>query len=134
MPLIIEHIDKIARDKQRDVIFIEFDREVYPSYDYEKYEECIKLLEWLESHDIAYRSCGPIAREDGWESYRGELYLDIPFDRENEKYQLICEHMDNPDGSFKIQGVNSWIFPLEVALKNKHHDEEGFWDKWAENF
>jgi hypothetical protein len=75
-----------------------------------------------------------IAREDGWESYRGQLYLDVPIDDTNEKYQLICNHMDNPDGTFKIPGVESWIFPLEKALENKHHDEPGFWDRWAENF
>jgi hypothetical protein len=42
--------------------------------------------------------------------------------------------MDNPDGTFKIPGVEPWIFPLEKALENKHHDEPGFWDRWAENF
>jgi len=58
----------------------------------------------------------------------------VPIDESNEQYQLLCEHMDNPDGSFKIPGVESWIFPLKEALKNKHHDAPGFWDKWAENF
>jgi hypothetical protein len=34
--------------------------------------------------------------------------------------------MDNPDGTFKIPGVESWILSLEKALENKHHDEPGF--------
>ena len=134
MSQIIEHIDKIARDKNRDVIYISFDRDILSSYEYEEYKERKDLLIWLNKHEIAYEECGPIASENGWESYRGQLFLDVEIDDTNEKYQLICEHMDNPDGSFKISGVESWIFPLETALKNKHHDEPGFWDKWAENF
>jgi len=134
MPQILEHIDKIARDKNRDVIYINFNRENFPSFEYEEYAERNKLLEWLNSNNIVYRSCGPLANENGWESYRGQLYLDVPIDESNEQYQLICSHMDNPDGSFKIPGVESWIFPLEKALENKHHDEPGFWDKWAEDF
>jgi len=134
MPQILKHIDKIAREKNRDVIFIDFNRKIFPSYKYSEYDERNKLLEWLKNNNIPYSKCGPIASEEGWESYRGQLYLDVPIDDKNDKYQLICDHMDDQDGLFKIPGVESWIFPLEVALKNKHHDEPGFWDRWAENF
>ncbi len=134
MPQILKHIDKIAREKQRDVLFIEFDREIYPSYDYENYEERKKLLQWLDKNNIPYEECGPMASEYGWESYRGQLYIDIPFDKNNEEYKNLNELLENPDGSMKIPGVNFWYLPLEVAMKNKHHDEPGFWDKWAENF
>jgi len=134
MPQLLEHIDKIARDKNRDVVFINFSKEKFPSFEYRDYKERNELLIWLEKNNIPYTPCGPMASEYGWESYRGQLYVDVPIDESNEQYQLICEHMDNPDGSFKIPGVESWIFPLKEALKNKHHDEPGFWDKWAENF
>ena len=134
MPQILEHIDKIARDKKRDVIYISFAREIFPSYNYKEYDERKKLLEWLENNNIPYSLCGPLASENGWESYRGQLYLDVPIDDESEEYKLICAHMDSPDGSFRIPGVESWIFPLKVALENKHHDEPGFWDKLAEDF
>ncbi len=131
---LLKHIDKIAREKNRDVIFINFAKDVFPSYDYENYKERNELIEWLKEHQIPFEECGPMASENGWESYRGQLYIDIPIDENDEKYQLICEHLDTPKGGFKIKGVESWIFPLEVAMKNKHHDEPGFWDKWAENF
>lgn len=134
MPQILENIDKIARDKNRDVIYISFNREKFPSFEYEDYDERNKLLEWIEANNIPYSLCGPLASENGWERYRGQLYLDVPIDESNKQYQLICEHMDHPDGSFKIPGVESWIFPLKKALENKHHDEPGFWDKWAEDF
>lgn len=46
-----------------------------------------------------------------------KLYIDILIDGADEKYQLLCEHLDGPDaiGMFKIAGVESWIFPLEKA-------------------
>ena len=134
MPVILKHIDKIAREKNRDVIFINFNKEVFPSYDHLKYKERNNLLQWLDENNIPYMECGPIADESGWESYRGQLYIDLPIDEKNKKYKLLCEHLDGPNSTFKIEGVESWIFPLEVAMKNKHHDEPGFWDRWAENF
>ena len=134
MPVALKHIDKIAREENRDVIFINFSKEVFPSYEYREYKERNELLQWLNDNEIPYRECGPMADECGWESYRGQLYVDLPIDEENKKYQLLCEHLDGPDGTFKIKGVESWIFPLEEALKNKHHDEPGFWDEWAEHF
>jgi hypothetical protein len=134
MAMTIEHIDKISRDKKRDVIFINFNKEVYPSYEYQEYEERNNLIKWLNENNINYSLCGPMASENGWESYRGQLYIDVVIDDNDEQYKLICEHMDGPNGTFKIKGVESWIFPLTVALKNNHHDEPGFWDEWAENF
>lgn len=134
MPQILEHIDKIARDKQRDVIYIEFDRDIYPDYEYENYEERNNLIEWLKQHEISYRMCGPIASENGWESYRGQLYIDVPMDDNNSQYRLLNKHLEDEEGKMKINGVGHYYVPLEVAMKNKHHDEPGFWDRWAENF
>ena len=134
MPQAIKHIDKIAREKNRDVIYIAFSKEIFPDYNYKEYKERNDLLQWLQENNIAFELCGPMASENGWESYRGQLYLDVVIDDKEAQYQLICEHLDNPDGSFKIDGVESWIFPLEEGLKNKHHDEPGFWEKWAEDF
>ena len=30
--------------------------------------------------------------------------------------------------------VQFFYLPLEHAMRNAHHDEPGFWDKWADNF
>ena len=134
MPQMLEHIDKIARDKKEDVIFINFNKEIFPSYDWEKYDKRQELIQWLDNNKISYFECGPMASENGWESYRGQLCIDLKIDENNAKYKLLCEHLDGPNGTFKITGVESWIFPLKIAMKNSHHDEPGFWDNWAENF
>jgi len=39
MSQLIEYIDKIAREKNRDVLFIRFAGEIYPDYDYQDYSE-----------------------------------------------------------------------------------------------
>jgi len=134
MPKALEHIDKITRDKKRDVIFISFSHDVFPSYDWENYDKRNEIIQWLDDNKIPYYECGPVASESGWEAYRGQLYIDLEIDENNEQYQLICEHLDAEDGTFKIEGVEFWIFPLKIAMKNAHHDEPGFWEKWAENF
>jgi len=134
MSQLIEYIDKIAREKNRDVLFIRFDREIYPDYDYQDYSERTKLILWLEENEIPYKICADYASENGWESYRGQLYIDIPMDENNDKYKLLNSHLENSDGSFKIKGVQYMHVPLELAMRNKHHDEDGFWDKWAEDF
>ena len=134
MSQILKYIDQIGREQNRDVLYIEFDREIYSNYDYEQYEERNNLLKWLKDNDIPYEKCAHYASENGWESYRGQLYIDVPMDENNDKYKLLNEHLENSDGSFKIKGVKYMYLPLEVAMKNKHHDEPGFWDKWAEDF
>lgn len=136
MPRIIEHIDKIARDKQRTVLYIDFkdkDNDL-GILDYEEFSNRKELLIWLDKHNISYEVCGAIASEAGWESYRGQIYIDLPLDEENEQYQLLDKHCMTADDEFKIEGVEFYYLSLELAMKNKHHDEPGFWDKWAEDF
>lgn len=76
MPQLIRHIDKIAREKQRDVLFVSFDKDEFPNYDYENYKIRNKIIKWLDKNNIPFEECGEFANENGWESYRGQLYLD----------------------------------------------------------
>ena len=57
--------------------------------------------------------------KSGWISfpYLGELYLDVPFDETDSQYQLLYEHLENVDGSMKIEGVIWWCYPLEKAIE-----------------
>ncbi len=132
MPQILEHIDKIAREKGRDVLYIAFDKEVFPDDDYENWSVRNDLLEWFEENDINAIPCGLLAERNGFlildEQYRGWLYLDVPFDENVPKYIKLRDHLENPDGSLCIPGVKFYYLPLEIAMKYKHHDEPGYWD------
>lgn len=64
------------------------------------------------------------------ESYRGQIYIDVPYDESDQTYINVKNHLENADGSPRITGVILYFLPLEIALENKHHDEPDFWEKW----
>jgi hypothetical protein len=39
---------------------------------------------------------------------------------------LYVAFLETPDGKMKIEGAEFRYWPLEVAMKNKHHDEPGY--------
>lgn len=134
MPRILKHIDQIAREKNRDVLYVAFDNEIYDGYDYKEWVSRRQLVQWLENHQISYIECSHVASENYMESYRGEIYIDVPYDENNPTYIQVRDYLENPDGSSRIPGLIFYLLPLEIAMRNKHHDEPGFWESWAENF
>ena len=141
MPMRINHIDKIARDKQRDVLFLIFheDQErpggseediadFMKRYDYESDETRKMVLAWFESNGITAYPCGPFASGGLMGGYEGQLYIDVPFDKAHPDYQKIENFLENDDGTGKIPGVRFCYLPLEEGMKNAHHDEPGYWE------
>ncbi|CAK0759072.1 conserved hypothetical protein [uncultured Gammaproteobacteria bacterium] len=141
MPQAIDHIDKIARDLQRDVLYIVFTVDSAPkgrSIDFldEWHSLPIReqIISWLDTNNIKWRMCGPIASECGWRAYEGQIYIDIPVDATNQSYHSLINYMEHEDGRVRWPHVIFYQLPLAVAMKNAHHDEPGFWEHWAENF
>lgn len=142
MPQLIEFIDAIARKKGRDVLFVRFgpvDDEIDPlweggRHDWEIDPNRIDLIAWLEAKGVAWSLCGEFASENSMSCYQGDIYLDVPFDKADPVYQVLSNRLENPDETRKIPGVTFCYLPLEIAMRNAHHDEPGFWEKWAENF
>lgn len=136
MPELIEHIDAIARKKQRDVLSIRFyTRDTnFIAYNYMKDPERLRVIAWLDEHGVAWQPCGPVANENRMSSYRGEIYVDVPYDTTDPAYELLRDYLENPDGTMRHPTVTFEYYPLEMAMKNAHHDEPGFWDRWAERF
>ncbi len=140
MPMLIDHIDKIARDKRRGVVYIEFckqldfNRRNSDEYrenlfiDYENLEIRKTLLQWFADNRIAVCPCGPFARAGRMECYRGQLYVDVPFDKNDPDYQKVENLLENEDGTMKFSQVLFFYLPLEAAMQNAHHDEPGYWD------
>tara|TARA_B100000745_G_scaffold293026_1_gene234506 strand:- start:77 stop:478 length:402 start_codon:yes stop_codon:yes gene_type:complete len=131
---LIDHIDKIARDKGRGVLFIHFDRKVFLGYEYEDWDIRNQLIEWFENNGIAVYPCAHFASENGFESYRGQLYVDVPYVESDPDFQNVRDYLEYPDGNSRYHGVLFCYLSLDLAMKNKHHDEPGFWDRWADNF
>lgn len=162
---LIDHIDAIARKKQRTVLFLTFDTvkitsrtkreyrkafnkyqhfgncftfpgemEIYENFDDNPHRQTI--IDWLSANDIGWEMCGDFASENGWRSYHGQIYLDFPWDEQDEKFQKFKAFFDeDAEGWSKKFGAVHWCgLSLKHAMKNAHHDEPGFWENWAENF
>ena len=138
MPQIVEHIDKIARDIGRDVLFLEFHplpkegEGFFPSelFDYKNCKERKQVIKWLEENNIKFTPCFNMAERGGvliYGAYQGGLYVDLPYDESNSEYMNVQNYLENPDGSMKIKGVRFMSLSLEIAMRYKHHDEPGFW-------
>lgn len=76
MPRQLKFIDAIAREKQRDVLFIAFRSKA----DWRKNPRRQRVCQWLIEHQIAWEDCGPFADECCMRSYEGQIYVDVPYD------------------------------------------------------
>lgn len=138
MPMLIQFIDAIARQKQRDVLFVCFEQSDSNEdgfwIDSDDIPERKDLIDWLKLEGIGWSPCGGIADENCMVSYMGQIYLDVPFDLADPQYQKVAAKLENPDGSPRNPRVKFFYLPLSRAMKNAHHDEPGFWERWAEKF
>ena len=126
MPRVLKHIDQIGREKNRDVLFVQFDKKVFPKYDYKNYNNRAELLTWLDDNNIAYEECFGVASDNGFESYRGQLYIDVVFDETLDKYNLLNTHIEPQDGVLRFEGIGLWTLPLSIAVKNAYMDDPDY--------
>lgn len=134
MPQLIEHIDAIARKKQRDVLYIEFRPESGRLGDARELPLRQQIIEWLEKQSIGWQPCGEFANESRMRSYCGQIYVDVPFTPGDPVYDRLVAYLEHPDGSMRFAEAVFCALPLDVAMRNAHHDAPGFWERWAENF
>jgi hypothetical protein len=156
MPQVIDHIDAIARKKKRAVLYLEFhpastfrsqvietdeDHDLYleskhriSDYKYEKDAVRDEIIENLNRLGVSWVECGSIASECGFSSYKGQIYIDVPMDVNLPIYRELNDYLEYPNGEMRFSTVRFNYLTLEVAMKNAHHDEPGFWETWADNF
>ena len=143
MPMLIEHIDAIARQKQRGVLYLEFhlgtfgdhDDRSWLDYNYCQDARRTEVIKWFDENGIAWQMCGHFANECIiCCPHLGQIYIDVPYDENDPQYQLVRDYIEFPDETMRYENVRWYYLPLEVAMKNAHHDEPGFWEKWEETF
>ncbi|MCP3024301.1 hypothetical protein [Cupriavidus basilensis] len=135
MPQLLEHIDAIARRLKRDVLYLDFVEAKRPHYaDYRRLDSRVRITQWLDSEHISWCECGPFASEMVMRSYAGEIYVDVPFDEADAQYRTVQAFLEHADGTMRFDNVKFYIVTLERAMHNAHHDEPGFWERWADNF
>ncbi|MFQ1043029.1 hypothetical protein [Acinetobacter sp. NIOH-H-8] len=135
MPQLLKHIDAIAREKDRDVLFVHFENYDHENADAESYHLRQNLMEWLKQRQINFAPCMGIEQPGVIESYSGDLYIDVPFDEAHPIYQMVSEHLEDAEEEMKIPGVLFFVLSLETALEieadreeflSLNHDEDEF--------
>jgi hypothetical protein len=135
LPNFIEHIDSIARKLKRDVLYLEFPTAHHPRHaDYRNLDSRQRITQWLDREGIGWRECAQVASETVMRSYAGEIFIDVAFDEADDRYRTLQAFLEYPDGTIRFDDVRFYVVSLELAMKNAHHDEPGFWDRWADNF
>lgn len=139
MTMLIEHIDRIARMKQRDVVYLTFASD-WMDFDntWETDENHPRniITKFFDENDIKWTPCGNPASETGFSAYQGQIYIDIPYDVTNPKYIKVQQFLEDENENIKPEfgKTHFYYVPLSLALTNAHHDEPGYWEKWAETF
>jgi len=140
MTRILKTLDQIAREKQRNVLFVTFHKEDINIFDDEgddeidlddDYEQCDKrkaFIQLLDENHISFQECFGFEPGVMSMSYLGQIYLDVPFDESNPQYQLINQYVENPDGSLKDPDVALYCLSLEMAMEYKHLDDPEYWN------
>lgn len=113
MPQLLQHIDAIAREKNRDVLFLHF----------ENYQEDGEgddpirsiVLAWLEDHEIEYLACMGLEQEGFVDTYAGDIYIDLAIDEDNATYRELCEYLEDDEGNMLLDGVLFFVLSLEIA-------------------
>ena len=135
--ILIKHIDAIAREQARDVLYLEFHLDQGVARSHYRFEDDVArdtLLDWLDAEGIAWQACACFADETRMESYRGQVWLDVAYDESAPHYRTLINALEHPDGSMKHSWVRFMVMPLRLAMRNAHHDAPGFWTRWAEQF
>lgn len=134
MPVCLEHIDAIARQVGRAVLYLEFHPLNRENYRHEADRCRLEVLDWLTSYGIRWRRCGAFADPQRMPPYLGQVYLDVPFDENLPTYREVRDYLELPNGNMRRPGVRFYVLSLEAAMKNAAHDEPGYWEQWANQF
>jgi len=60
--------------------------------------------------------------------YMGDIYLDIPYDKDLPLYQELEAYLQYSDDRMRFDNVMFRYIPLELAMENAEQDEPGFLD------
>lgn len=137
MPQLIQHIDAIARRKERDVLYLEFHPTAAQErrhYQFQQDPKRAAMLAWLDEHALRWQECGEFANPRVMRSYLGQVYVDVPYDEAVPAYQVLRDHLEHPDGSMRQPGIRFYLLTLDLALTNAEHDDPAFWTRWAAAF
>lgn len=124
MPQLIMSIDEIARRKQRDVIYIEFqDSSSGVRLDYKENRTRQIALKWFTEYQIPFYECGGYASDIGLDSYRGQVHIDVPLTPDNPLLIKVINLLGRASKVTALPGPRICFVSLLYAMENAHHDD-----------
>jgi hypothetical protein len=132
MPNTLQHIDHIARAKNRDVLYVTFHRTLRANVAWETLPERRQIIAWLDQHGYRWYPCGDVASTTFSGRYLGQIYLDVAYDEAAPEFRKLCRFLEKPDGTMAFDGTVFTLLTLRRAMENVEHDAPGFWDEVAE--
>ena len=127
MPYLMHHIDEIARQKKRNIIFVKFTR--VETISVEKHLKKIEprrkmIIKWLSNRKIKWQPCYDVFRGHIELPYDGHLYIELSVDKRDHTYLEFCKLLENEDETPKFKGVSLWIFRYSDGRKNRKFYKE----------
>lgn len=124
MPTLLHHIDEIACQRQHDVIFVEFHHfgSKHPQ-DYLTNESRTAIVNWLTDNNIPHWECSSMPSGFGSIRYRGEIYIDVAYDRDDPLYLMIESFLENPDETMRFEGALFRGITLESCMLHRMWNE-----------
>ena len=135
MPLMLEHIDAIARQKQRGVLYVEFHPmaldpdagedlsehdiivwKTMPDSAWQSLPLRQQLISWLDDQGISWQRCGHYAQVGVMMGYRGQMYIYLPYDTTLSAFRALQAFLENPDGTMRYPEVHFIYCSLEKAM------------------
>ncbi|MGJ9420758.1 hypothetical protein ACHAC9_23890 [Massilia sp. CMS3.1] len=106
MPKLLHHIDEIACQQQHDVIFVEFH---HPNFNHDldcrANQSRTEIINWLAHNNIPHWECSSSPSSFGDARYRGEIYIDVPYNIQDPLYLKVEAFFENPDGTMRFEGA-----------------------------
>lgn len=103
MPRIIKYTDQICVEKNRTILFVDFDYNAFKDNGNLREETPFikETLEWLKTNNIDYELIGPFSNSGFLCGYYGRYYIDVPYENDNNQYKLLELYFENIDGTMK---------------------------------
>ncbi len=129
MPRVLRYRDQICTEKDRDILFMQFNPKFVLEDDIDVDDIPIrkKTLEWLEDNNIEVEWCGPASNSGLISGYFGDFYIDVPYDEENPTYQKLQKYFEDENGELRPEFEDLAIFAyykLEWAKELNYTEED----------
>lgn len=128
MPQLVKYTDEKCIEMNRVILFVQFDYNYLEDELREETPYIKETLEFFKNNDIGYELIGPFSNSGLLGGYIGRYYIDVPYEISDEKYKIIEEYFENPDGSMK-DSKKLFAYCILEDCKRIYAESKALWDE-----